>query len=141
MGGLCILHFEYLTMSYLFSVTGCFKAVEAALMPSALSYSSLFCLADSLSATFSYLSSLLCTMIPAVFTTAMPEGSTVTQRCKASSPSPRFCRSKASKMFYCKICLSEYSNKKGQKLENCSCVFCKEVCIMFSFVLLIVPEC
>lgn len=65
-------------------------------------------------------------MIPAVLTTAMPERATVTPACKASSSSLRFCRSKVSKVFYCKICLSECPNKKGQNLDGCSCIFCRE---------------
>ncbi|KAL9980327.1 hypothetical protein ACROYT_G008898 [Oculina patagonica] len=66
-------------------------------------------------------------MVPGVLaTTARQDGTTVTQRCKTSSPSPRFCRSKTNKMFHCKICLSECPNKKGQKLDKCTCVFCKE---------------
>lgn len=66
-------------------------------------------------------------MIPAVLATAMGEGNIVSSpRCKASPPSPWFCRSKPSKMFYCKICLLDYPNKKGQQLENCTCMFCKE---------------
>lgn len=88
------------------------------------------CFSESLKVAFSYITSLLYTMVPAVLATAArPEGTAVTQRCKASSPSPMFCKSKVSKMFYCKICLSEFPNKKGQKLDKCTCIFCKEVCI------------
>lgn len=67
-------------------------------------------------------------MLPAIFTTAMPERATVTPSCKvAGSQSSRFCKSKTSvKRFYCKICLSEYSVKKGKMLESCACIFCKE---------------
>lgn len=88
----------------------------------------LICVSDSLIKAFSNLTSLLYTMIPAVLTTAMPERATVTPACKTSSSSLRFCRSKPSKVFYCKICLSECPNKKGQNLEGCSCIFCREVC-------------
>lgn len=88
----------------------------------------LICVSDSLIKAFSNLTSFLYTMIPAVLTTAMPERATVTPACKASSSSLRFCRSKVSKVFYCKICLSECPNKKGQNLDGCSCIFCREVC-------------
>lgn len=74
-------------------------------------------------------SNLFLKMIPAVLASAIPEDSTVTHRsCKSSSTSPKFCWVKPSKMFYCKICLSECHIKKGQTLEKCTCTFCKEVC-------------
>lgn len=72
-------------------------------------------------------SNLFLKMIPAVLASAIPEDSSVTHRsCKSSSTSPRFCWVKPSKMFYCKICLSECHIKKGQTLEKCTCTFCKE---------------
>lgn len=88
----------------------------------------LICFSESLRVAISYISSLICMMVPTVLaTTARQEGTAVTQRCKATSASQKFCRSKASKMFYCKICLSECPNKKGQKLDKCTCLFCREV--------------
>lgn len=67
-------------------------------------------------------------MLPAVFTTAMPERGSVIRNCKAAgSRSSRACKPKSDlETFYCKICLCEYSAKKGQMLETCACKFCKE---------------
>ena len=73
---------------------------------------------------------VFCNMLPAVFTTAMPERGSVIRNCKAAgSRSSRPCKPKSDlETFYCKICLCEYSAKKGQMLETCACKFCKEVC-------------
>ncbi|RMX44693.1 hypothetical protein pdam_00012736 [Pocillopora damicornis] len=83
--------------------------------------------AESLRGAIHSIGSLLYIMFPAFLATPhMAEGPGKTQRSKTSSPTPRLCKLATRKMFYCKICLSEYPHKKGQKLDKCSCIFCKE---------------